>query len=387
MLHPLIRAGIVAKLGLTPSQEAALQQLYGDCILSELIPPNTAQALLPFEIEVIHAAYSEVEKELRARRELQKKGNNSMSFYLSHRPRRNMVIKEVPPDFFESHGIQLTPFAEEKWVATVPPAISLRSGMSDAKDQGPAGHCTSFAVIGCLDYLHGKIDLSESSLTHEAERRHGDCNEGLALAHAFETATALGVVAQTDWQNDPRQTCWTNPPNTAGKPRYKFNANRLVFYRPAEAVLAVMEGQLRNGIHNSWEHPVEQYSLEKFTDPAFPQPQNFVRLLKATLANAKTPVAISLPVWWEGDGHFSAGWEDGPDIQMPTPVHLQNFLQNASPPNVSGWHAVAVCGYDDRTGRFEFKNSWHNWWGDQGFGTLPYDYVTAYAREGMHGWL
>lgn len=72
---------------------------------------------------------------------------------------------------------------------------------------------------------------------------------------------------------------------------------------------------------------------------------------------------------------------------MPTPANLQAFLNNSSPPNVSGWHAVAICGYDDRTSRFEFKNSWHRWWGADGFGTLPYDYITAYAREGMHGWI
>ena len=311
-----------------------------------------------------------------------------MPFQLNHRSARTLIVKEVEPDFFAKNGIHLTELAAAKAIKTaVPPSFSLRTGMSDAKDQGSGGHCTTFAITGCLDYFHGKRDLSESALTHEAEKRHGDCIEGLALAHAFDVATNPGMVDQGFWQNDPRQTCWASPPDVSGKARYKFNSNRLVFYRPSSAVLNVMREQLRHGINNPWVNPPEQHSLDVFDDPQFPQPQNFVRLLKAALVNAGTPVAVALPVWWASDGHFDAGWEDGPDIQMPTPVHLQNFLDNTSPPNVSGWHALAFCGYDDAKGRFEFKNSWHSWWGDKGFGTIPYDYITAYAREAMHGWV
>lgn len=40
-----------------------------------------------------------------------------------------------------------------------------------------------------------------------------------------------------------------------------------------------------------------------------------------------------------------------------------------------GGHAVLFVGYDDRTRRLTFQNSWGANWGDKGFGYLPYDYV------------
>lgn len=392
MIHPRVRTLMLQRLGLGENYGPVVDLIYGDCIElgGEAIKALEA---LPRSISLadLQIAYAQAEAELRIAKELhhcRNKGENTMSFKLHHTPPRTCVVKEVDANFFGANGIQLTELASDENLAlAVPPAFSLKSGMSNAKDQGPAGHCTSFAVMGCLDYCHGKRDLSESCLTHEAEKRHGDCKEGLALAHAFDISTNPGAVDQTEWPNDPRQTCWTNPPNMAGKTRYRFNANRLVFYRPAAAVLNVMREQLLHGISNPFADQTSAYSRAVFDRPGFPQPQNFVRLLKAALANAKTPVAIAIPVWWASDGHFNAGWEDGPDIHMPTPVNLQLFLENSNPPNVSGWHAVAVCGYDDAKGRFEFKNSWHSWWGDNGFGTLPYSYITAYAREGMHGWV
>lgn len=388
MIPKLIRAKLIARLDLGADEIAALDLVFSDCTSDQV---SVAASMLPLSMTDLHRLYSEIESELRAerRRLLPQPKEITMPFILHRHFGRNQVIKEVEPSFFSKHGIQLSELAATADTLSLPPVVSLRTGMSPAKDQGPAGHCTSFAVAGCLDYFHGKLDLSEACLTHEAEKQYGDCSEGLAFAPAFNVSTANGLVAQSDWPNDPRQTCWVTPPNVAGKQRYKFAANRLVFYRPANAVLAVMDGQLRHGI-NSVYNPPDKYSLESFDDLNFPQPQNFVRLLKATLANAKTPVAVAVPVWWKSDGYFDAGWEDGPDIQMPTPVNLQNFLNNTSPPNVSGWHAVAVCGYDDSKGRFEFKNSWEGpfWsWGDNGFGTLPYDYITAYAREAMHGWV
>lgn len=392
MIHPRIRNLMLQRLGLGESYGALLDRIYGDCIeAGDAVVEALAAFPRSINLADLQVAYAQAEDELRATNKLHRhhsKGESSMSFKLHHTPPRSCVLKEVEPEFFGANGIQLTELASDENLAlAVPPAFSLKSGMSCAKDQGSAGHCTSFAVVGCLDYFHGKRDLSESCLTHEAEKRHSDCKDGLALAHAFDVCTNPGAVDQTDWPNDPRQTCWLNPPNTAGKARYRFNANRLVFYRPSAAVLNVMREQLVHGINSPLVDLTDGYSRAVFNKPGFPQPQNFVRLLKAALVNAKTPVAIAIPVWWASDGHFSAGWEDGPDIQMPTPANLQLFLENSSPPNVSGWHAVAVCGYDDAKGRFEFKNSWHTWWGDQGFGTLPYAYVTDYAREGMHGWV
>lgn len=41
-----------------------------------------------------------------------------------------------------------------------------------------------------------------------------------------------------------------------------------------------------------------------------------------------------------------------------------------------GGHCVLAVGYDDATQRFECRNSWGDGWGDGGYFTLPYAYMT-----------
>jgi Papain family cysteine protease len=48
---------------------------------------------------------------------------------------------------------------------------------------------------------------------------------------------------------------------------------------------------------------------------------------------------------------------------------------------VMGGHAVVLVGYDDKTQRFKFANSWGTGWGDKGFGYLPYGYVDGERVE------
>ncbi len=42
-----------------------------------------------------------------------------------------------------------------------------------------------------------------------------------------------------------------------------------------------------------------------------------------------------------------------------------------------GVHAVVGVGYDDATRRFWVRNSWGASWGQQGYFTMPYDYLSA----------
>lgn len=43
---------------------------------------------------------------------------------------------------------------------------------------------------------------------------------------------------------------------------------------------------------------------------------------------------------------------------------------------VLGGHAVLAVGYNDSTGRFLVMNSWGTNWGDKGYFTIPYEYLT-----------
>jgi C1A family cysteine protease len=48
----------------------------------------------------------------------------------------------------------------------------------------------------------------------------------------------------------------------------------------------------------------------------------------------------------------------------------------ASTESVLGGHALLAVGYDDSTQTFIFRNSWGTSWGQAGYGTIPYAYLT-----------
>jgi C1A family cysteine protease len=43
---------------------------------------------------------------------------------------------------------------------------------------------------------------------------------------------------------------------------------------------------------------------------------------------------------------------------------------------VLGGHAVVAVGYDDKTERFIVRNSWGSQWGEKGYFTMPYKYLS-----------
>jgi C1A family cysteine protease len=53
-------------------------------------------------------------------------------------------------------------------------------------------------------------------------------------------------------------------------------------------------------------------------------------------------------------------------LQMPQPDE-----------QVLGGHAVLAVGYDDASQRFIVRNSWGDTWGQAGYFTMPYAYLTT----------
>lgn len=50
---------------------------------------------------------------------------------------------------------------------------------------------------------------------------------------------------------------------------------------------------------------------------------------------------------------------------------------------IIGNHGIMLSGYDDKTQRFKFQNSWGADWGDSGYGYLPYSY---FKKRFLEGW-
>jgi C1A family cysteine protease len=52
----------------------------------------------------------------------------------------------------------------------------------------------------------------------------------------------------------------------------------------------------------------------------------------------------------------------------------------AKPEEVWSLHAVLAVGYDDEKEELCIKNSWSKFWGDAGYGYLPYRYVEDFCE-------
>jgi len=51
------------------------------------------------------------------------------------------------------------------------------------------------------------------------------------------------------------------------------------------------------------------------------------------------------------------------------------------PAEILGNHSVVLVGYEDQKNVFKFINSWGTGWGDNGYGTLPYEYFDRFCFE------
>src|SRR5690349_1877012 len=133
---------------------------------------------------------------------------------LRHYPERGVLVKPSRAEDFARFGIPrcvLTPptdLAEVQIPAADRGYKDFHGRMTIPRDQGTGFHCTSFCVVGLLEFFYhhsgdptGYPDFSESHLAHDAERKYGDCTKGLAIVHAMQVAMESGVT--DGWEYDP----------------------------------------------------------------------------------------------------------------------------------------------------------------------------------------
>ncbi|EJN22648.1 cysteine protease [Pseudomonas sp. GM79] len=268
-----------------------------------------------------------------------------------------LLLKESTNDEFVALNIQEAKIDHALTMPPLPATFSIRNEMTAVEDQGGQGSCTSFCVVACLEHMHQR-DLSEALVTHEAETTYGDCSEGLALIHGYQQCSSLGSVDEALWQYDAMQTCWVVPPNISGAARYKYSGIGFIYQRPRADILNIMRSSS---------------SLPK--SPGLPMTFS----LQQNIFARRKPVSVSVPVVLDA-------WPWSGEITMPPPALVSQFIQTMTPPNTSGWHCIAICGWDNTTGRFLFKNSWGSFWGDNGYGTIPYQYIDMFSDTAMVGW-
>jgi C1A family cysteine protease len=227
--------------------------------------------------------------------------------------------------------------------ATLPINVDLREWCSPIEDQGQIGSCTAQAGVGLFEYFERKalghhLDASRLFL-YKATRNllHWTGDTGAFLRTTMGAMALFGVPPESYWP---------------------YDADRFDEEPPAFCYAFAQNYQ----------------ALKYFRlDPIGTPPDQVLARIRYYLASG-FPTMLGFTV-------YSSIWqiETSGEIPLPTPDE-----------SVDGGHAIVAVGYDDEKeivnpndsrvfskGAFLIRNSWGTEWGMNGYGWLPYDYVTS----------
>ena len=220
-------------------------------------------------------------------------------------------------------------FSSIRTAVELPKSIDLRNRCSAVEDQGNIGSCTANAAIGILEFLDAVpdntyVNLSRLFLYYNTRLLEGtqSYDSGCTIRGTFKALNRYGVCPESRW------------PYTISKYKTKPNATS---YKDA----------LRRVVKS-------YYSVRTLGE------------IKASLAQGK-PVMFGFTVYEGFDSEEVAR----------TGVAEMPGMNEA----VLGGHAVLAVGYDDATSRLIVRNSWGVEWGQKGYFTMPYEFVTSKMAE------
>jgi C1A family cysteine protease len=209
-------------------------------------------------------------------------------------------------------------------MAALPPKVDMRSKCSPVEDQGQLGSCTANALVGALEFLELKdgaqfSDLSRLFLYYNERVIEGtvDQDSGAFLRDGIKSLAKQGVCTEPEWPY--KISRFTKKPTRA-------------CYRTAK------------------KHRILSYHRITTVDE-----------MRGCLAEG-FPFVFGFTVY---DAFESAAVAKSGVLNMPGPKE-----------KVLGGHAVMAVGYDDGARRFVIRNSWDSDWGQKGYFTMPYDYLS-----------
>ena len=207
----------------------------------------------------------------------------------------------------------------------LPTSVDLRKICPPVYDQGNLGSCTANAIGGAIHYglikQKAPVFMPSRLFIYYNERviEHSVNNDnGAMIRDGIKTVNKKGVCSEIIWPYNTSE--FTIKPSTACYT--EALKHQVLSYQRVTQTVAQMKGCLAEGYPFVFGFTVYD-SFESATV-------------------AKTGV-LNLPKKTEG---------------------------------VVGGHAVMAVGYDDKSKRFIVRNSWGDSWGQKGYFTIPYDYLT-----------
>jgi C1A family cysteine protease len=225
-------------------------------------------------------------------------------------------------------------------IANPPPKADLRAGMPAVYDQGQIGSCTANAIAGAVEFdlLRQQLaDFMPSRLfiyyNERAMEGSIGSDAGAMIRDGVKSVAKQGVCPETEWPYDAT---------------------------PADG----------DGLFPTGAPAAAKPSDSAYQDALQTRATSYQRLVQ-NLDQLKGCLATGYPFMFGFSVYESFESEDVAktgDAPMPGPDE-----------QLLGGHAVLAVGYDDETQRFLVRNSWGSGWGQEGYFTLPYTYLTTHG--------
>ena len=217
--------------------------------------------------------------------------------------------------------------APESVLQKLPKKVDLREGgdMPPVYDQGHLGSCTANAIGAAFEFEQKKQGLrdfmpSRLFIYYNERDIEGtvDSDSGAMIRDGVKSIAKLGVCKETTWPYNIAK--FANKPNT--KAYTEAEKHQALVYRRVIPNLHQLQGCLASG----------------------------------------SPVVFGFSVYDSFESEEVARTGD-----VPLPPRGETLI---------GGHAVVAVGYDDASQRFLVRNSWGDGWGQKGYCTMPYGYLT-----------
>jgi C1A family cysteine protease len=209
----------------------------------------------------------------------------------------------------------------------MPAVVDLRPGCSPVEDQGNLGSCTTHAIAGALEYDEDVqkeqfLRLSRLFIYWNERNLEGDIAQdgGAQIRTGIKVIAKLGVPDETLWPYVEDQFT-VKPSNEA--------------------------------FEDALKHKAISYARVMQTEHD---------LLHALAAGYPIIIGITIYDSFESDEVAKTG-----AVPMP----------NTATEQCLGGHAVLIVGYNRNTRVFTLRNSWSKDWGQDGYFTLPFEYILS----------
>lgn len=210
--------------------------------------------------------------------------------------------------------------------------ISLRAHCPPVLDQGQLGSCTAHAIAEAIEFDRMKQKLrlwtpSRLFIYYNERDMEGTVKEdaGAEIRDGIKSISKLGAPPESDWSYTISKF--------ARKPVKKAYTDAL-------------------------KHKSVTYKRIDTAD---------VATLDQRLQAMKTCIGSGYP--------FTGGFSVYESFESDNVAKTGVVPMPSKSESVIGGHAVLFIAFDDATGRFTCQNSWGKEWGDDGFFTIPYEYV------------